>query len=181
MNWEMAFLRLLTSLNDPYFDVYPYSASVLETEIKSITMQLLPKFGLALGALIFFSMVLCLSDDSVRSKPWLGMIGILSTGLATAAAFGFSGWIEVPFITLSTVTPFLTLGIGIDDMFVLMNAWNRTNPKLSVERRMMLTMEDAGTSITITSFINVLSFIIGSYMPYPGKQTIVLYKNRHFF
>lgn len=51
----------------------------------------------------------------------------------------------------------------MDDTFVLLAAWRRTDPKKSVVERMGETYSEAAVSITITSLTNFISFIIGPY------------------
>lgn len=46
-------------------------------------------------------------------------------------------------------------------MFVISNAMDSTNPRDSIEERMINTMKHAGTSITITSFTNAIAFFLG--------------------
>ena len=53
------------------------------------------------------------------------------------------------------------IGIGIDDMFILVSAWRYTSTKLSVEERIGQTLQSAAVSITITSVTDGLAFAIG--------------------
>lgn len=54
------------------------------------------------------------------------------------------------------------VGIGIDDMFILISAWRYTSFKLSPEERLGRTLKDAAVSITITSITDALAFAIGT-------------------
>ena len=56
----------------------------------------------------------------------------------------------------------LILGIGIDDLFILISAWRYTSTKLSVEERTGQTLQSAAVSITITSITDALAFAIGN-------------------
>ena len=57
-------------------------------------------------------------------------------------------------------------GVGVDNMFILISAWRRTDVegllsldmKKRVEVRMSETMKEAALSITITSLTNILAF-----------------------
>lgn len=42
----------------------------------------------------------------------------------------------------------------MDDAFLMLGAWRTSDPRLSVEKRMGITMSDAGASITVTSLTN---------------------------
>ena len=56
------------------------------------------------------------------------------------------------------------LGIGVDDMFVIVEAYKRLTPKqreLPVEERVALTLRHAGVSITVTSITDIVAFGIG--------------------
>ncbi|UYV66138.1 daf-6 [Cordylochernes scorpioides] len=66
-------------------------------------------------------------------------------------------------------------GIGMDDTFVLLAAWRRTDPSRSVEDRMKETYRHAGVSITITSLTNLLSFAIGATGPFSSMFIFCTY------
>ena len=56
----------------------------------------------------------------------------------------------------------------MDDAFVLLAAWRRTNPNQSVPERLGLTYAEAAVSISITSLTNFISFMIGIITPFPS-------------
>ncbi|EEC09036.1 patched domain-containing protein (Ptchd), putative, partial [Ixodes scapularis] len=65
--------------------------------------------------------------------------------------------------------------IGMDDTFVLLAAWRRTNPRKSVVDRMGETYREAAVSITITSLTNFISFCIGAITPFPSVKIFCIY------
>ena len=177
-NWDNEFDRILRSeqaKNDHLFDLYWHSNKRSETTIVAIALKLIPLFLLTLVALAFFSMVATLWGDSVSSKPVIGFLGIVTTGFAIFASFGFMGWLEQPFVTIAIATPFLALAVGLDDMHVLLTGWRLTDRRLPVSRRMEETLREAGTSIFITFLTNMIGFVIGNYMPYPAIQKLSLF------
>jgi len=80
--------------------------------------------------------------------------------------------------------PFLLIGIGVDDMFVIVNALDQTDDKKPVKERIMEGFSHAGPSITITSFTNAIAFFFGattslialrSFCVFAGWCIIMLY------
>ena len=89
----------------------------------------------------------------------------------------------IPFIGINMAAPFLMLGIGIDDTFVMLGAWRRTSIHAPVEDRMSEAFRDAAVSITITSVTDMLSFFVGVITPFPCVRIFCIYtgKNVYFF
>uniref|UniRef100_T1KCZ8 SSD domain-containing protein n=1 Tax=Tetranychus urticae TaxID=32264 RepID=T1KCZ8_TETUR len=65
--------------------------------------------------------------------------------------------------------------VGMDDAFVLLASWRRTNPDLPVAERLAETYAEAAVSITITSLTNFISFLIGTYTPFPSVRIFCIY------
>ncbi|KHJ94056.1 patched family protein [Oesophagostomum dentatum] len=64
--------------------------------------------------------------------------------------------------------PFIALAIGVDDVYVMLGAWQDTRRTLSPEKRMALALEEAGSAISVTSITSILSFGIGSFSSTPA-------------
>ena len=65
--------------------------------------------------------------------------------------------------------------VGLDNSFVILNSWHRTDRKSSVEDRMGDTLSESGVSILITSITNIISFYTAVLAPYPYVQIFCLY------
>ena len=62
------------------------------------------------------------------------------------------------FIGINLAAPFLMLGIGIDDMFVIVQCWQTLDKKAkerSMVERFGLAMRQAGSAITVTSLTDI--------------------------
>ena len=86
--------------------------------------------------MVGFSMAAACEGDWARSKALVGLAGLTSAALATGAAFGFLCYLGVEFVALNMAAPFLLLGIGIDDTFVMLSAWRRSDRHKDVPQRM---------------------------------------------
>ncbi|XP_040289979.1 patched domain-containing protein 3-like [Bufo bufo] len=138
-----------------------FSSVSRQQEFEGITSSVIPLFSITYFITIFFSIVSCIRLDCVRNKSWVAVFGVLSSGLAVLSSFGLLLICGVPFIVTVANAPFLILGVGVDDMFIMISSWQQTKVKDKVEERMAETYAEAAVSITITTLTDVLAFYIG--------------------
>lgn len=65
-----------------------------------------------------------------------------------------------------TSLPFLLMGLGVDDIFVMMACWRKiqgTHADKTKEEGMGLMLQHAGASISVTSFTDIVAFLVGSF------------------
>jgi len=106
--------------------------------------------------------------DCVKSKKMLGGMGVLSVIFAVWGGIGLSCFMGVPITPITQIVPFLALGIGVDDMFIMVNSLSKTDRSQPIEKRIVVAVSRAGVSITITSLTDFLAFIVGSTSRLPA-------------
>ncbi|XP_058795764.1 patched domain-containing protein 3 [Phymastichus coffea] len=177
--WEEAFLDAVGKAEDEHLfkhiSVARFASRTLELEFERNTQTVIPYYFSTFTIMALFSIVTCMMSDWVRSKPWLGLLGNVSAGMATTAAFGLCCYLGVEFIGINLAAPFLMIGIGIDDTFVMLAAWRRTNIMDPVPLRMAHALSEAAVSITITSVTDMVSFFIGIISPFPSVKIFCIY------
>ncbi|XP_076684243.1 patched domain-containing protein isoform X2 [Andrena cerasifolii] len=177
--WEEAFLEAVKEMEEggvfKHIATARFASRTLELELEENTKTIVPYFSSTFILMALFSVVTCMMTDWVRSKPWLGLLGNVSAAMATVAAFGLCIYLGVDFIGLNLAAPFLMIGIGIDDTFVMLAAWRRTSILKPVPERMAATLSEAAVSITITSLTDMISFFIGILSPFPSVQIFCIY------
>ena len=114
-------------------------------------------------------------EGCVGSRVFISGMGVVSIALAIGSSYGLCSYFGLFFSPLMNVLPFLLLGIGVDDMFVLVNAYDNTNPYLSVAERLGNALSTAGMSITVTSFTDIFAFLIGSTTSLPALRNFCFY------
>ena len=69
---------------------------------------------------------------------------------------------------LLQVLPFIVLGIGLDDSFLLMNAYERTSPEDDITTRISASVDDVGASIAMTTLTSSVAFALGCLSSIPS-------------
>ena len=73
----------------------------------------------------------------------------------------------------SQVLPFILLGIGVDDIFVMVRSVEEVDemhPGLAIPERFRKALNLGGMSITVTSVTNAVAFMFGSLTAIPAVQ-----------
>lgn len=111
-------------------------------------------------------------------------IALLCVGLSYGSSSGLCYLVGGKSAGIHQLLPFLLIGIGVDDCFVIASNIDQTDPRFSVEKRMMIGLQHAGSSITITSFTNAIAFFLGctaslealsSFCFFAGMGILMLY------
>lgn len=135
---------------------------------------------LGVGFLVVFIYVQVMLGkfNMVEQRPILSLMGLMCVGMSIFVSYGICSLFGVPFGPVNNVLPFLLLGLGIDDMFVIMQAWNNLTPRektLPVTERIGCALKHAGVSITVTSLTDFAAFAIGSSTVLPALRSFCLF------
>ncbi|XP_023229392.1 patched domain-containing protein 3-like [Centruroides sculpturatus] len=166
LKWEQMCLEALSNIKFNNIKISKMFSHSINNEINRIGESALPLILIIAPIMLVFSAVSCLSTDSLSSKPWLGIAGCASPFLTTAAAFGLLCYCKMDYTSINVIILLLISGIGVDDAFILIAAWRRTDVNASVPDRMKEAYAEAAVSITITSLTNFLAFCMGFVTPY---------------
>lgn len=112
--WEEAFLNAVGNAEDTgifkHISTSRFASRTLELELEANTKTIVPYFASTFAIMAVFSIGTCMMTDWVRSKPWLGLLGNISAGLATISAFGLCMYLGIDFIGINLAAPFLMIG-----------------------------------------------------------------------
>ncbi|XP_050730487.1 patched domain-containing protein 3-like [Eriocheir sinensis] len=110
----------------------------------------------------------------VQQRPLLAGLGLLSVYQAVVISYGLCSLLGVPYCPVNSILPILLLGLGVDDMFVIMAAWEAEGGK-DLSRRAGRAMRHAGVAITVTSLTDVTAFAVGATTALPALRSFCLY------
>uniref|UniRef100_A0A671KZV3 Patched domain containing 3 n=1 Tax=Sinocyclocheilus anshuiensis TaxID=1608454 RepID=A0A671KZV3_9TELE len=174
--WLQQFQNVLSKKKKHNFlslQVSHFTSLSRQEEIEKYTTDGIPLFSITYSLAISFSVLSCMRDP--ENKIWVSFMGVLSAGLAVLSSFGLLLLFRVPFVITVANSPFLILGIGVDDMFIMLSNWQQTKVKNPVEKRMAETFKEAAMFITITTLTDVLGFYIGLLSEFRSVQAFCLY------
>ncbi|XP_065587487.1 patched domain-containing protein 3-like [Cyrtonyx montezumae] len=185
--WLEAFLRNfsaeLRELRLEAVEVTYFTSLSRQEEFEGNTKSVIPLFSVTYFLTITFSVVSCLRLSCVRNNVWLACCGVLSSGLAVLSSFGLMLYCGVPFVATVANAPFLILGVGVDDMFIMIASWEQSSRKAEksdTKSRLAETYREAALSVTITTLTDVLAFFIGTWTAFPSVRSFCLYTGTAF-
>ncbi|GMH67585.1 hypothetical protein TL16_g04716 [Triparma laevis f. inornata] len=110
-----------------------------------------------------------------RSSASLAGGGIFCVFLSTFAGFGIAALTGAWFTSLHSLLPFILVGIGVDDMYVIVNHFQLTRESLDLEDRVGIAMKNAGIPILYTSVTDFIAFLLGSTSSLKGISSFCVY------
>mmetsp|Transcript_14392 Transcript_14392/g.34816 ORF Transcript_14392/g.34816 Transcript_14392/m.34816 type:complete len:1133 (-) Transcript_14392:385-3783(-) len=114
---------------------------------------------------------------------WTLALGVVvAVGISTAAGMGLSSAFGLFFGPVHSILPFVLLGIGVDDAFVIANAFDRERKgsrseedNESLAGRSARALARAGSSITVTSATDFVAFAISASSALPALASFCAY------
>ena len=138
----------------------------------------LPKVLIGYGIMFVYTAVMIGRLNKVEQRIYLTGAGLVSVLMGIGTGVGITSALGFPYIPLHAMLPFVCLGIGIDDMFVIVqclhNIDSRDVGELSIEEKMGITLKHAGVAITVTSLTDMFAFGVGAVTILPGLQAFCI-------
>lgn len=117
------------------------------------------------AVLILFNIILF----QIGSKFCLGFGGILIVLCSVIASLGFWSYLGQPAtLIIIEVVPFLVLAVGVDNIFILVQTYQRNNrsPDGDVPNKIGEVLGDVAPSMLLTSLSETVAFALGKYGTY---------------
>ncbi|EJD75849.1 hypothetical protein LOAG_17101 [Loa loa] len=111
---------------------------------------------------------------TIKSKILIIIAAIASPLLATIVSFALMLWLKISITSTAGLIPLLMIGIGVDDAFLLIHAWQNYLPISDKRKRMAKVIITVGPSISITSVTNIIAFGVGSITASPMMSSFCL-------
>ncbi|TKR70609.1 hypothetical protein L596_022613 [Steinernema carpocapsae] len=176
MSWNAKLWKAIEDINDSpgLLDIVSISKAMIDFEVSRTGLSAAPY--LVACMVMFIVVCLLVTSHPEENHPLAVIVGVILPIFGIMAAFGtLIGPFGIPYQPIVTVSVFLVLTVGIDDMFLIMAAWRSTDSQLEPNVRLGETLIDAGPSICLSTLTNVLSFAIGAFTTTPAIQVFSIY------
>ncbi|XP_038117109.1 NPC intracellular cholesterol transporter 1 homolog 1b [Culex quinquefasciatus] len=183
MEWEKKYIEFIEQYRNPAMDI-AYSAersiedgidAMSEAELYTVIISYVVMFvyitislGKISGLRTFFK----------ESKIILAVGGIVIVLVSVACSLGFFGYLRLATTMLTIeVIPFLVLAVGVDNIFMLVHAFQRVDrvETPNTAEAIGLALGQIGPSILLTSASECCCFAIGGLSPMPAVNTFAWY------
>jgi len=151
-----------------------YTDRSFDDEINRVVFGDAPVFVLALFVMLVYLMFTLGKLSCIRARPWLAFSAILVMLCSMAIGFSVGLCVGAKFNTLAALVPFILLGVGVDDMIILVDTYDKTpmpqDNILNAHRRLGNALATSGLSISLTSFCSSMAFFVGSATDIPERM-----------
>ena len=113
--------------------------------------------------------------NRVKSRLLLALGAVITVLFSLSTAFGIMFTIGIPYSIVTTVLPYIVFGVGLDDTYILHEAFVRSDPTKSIVIRVEETFQEVGLSIIMTSVTTALAFGLGSISSIPAIVYLCYY------
>uniref|UniRef100_A0A3Q3VU01 SSD domain-containing protein n=1 Tax=Mola mola TaxID=94237 RepID=A0A3Q3VU01_MOLML len=157
--------------------VLTFTTTTLEDILKSFSDISVIRVASGYLLMLAYACLTMLRWDCAKSQGAVGLAGVLLVTLSVAAGLGLCSLLGISFNAATTqVLPFLALGVGVDDVFLLAHAFSETgqNKRIPFEDRTGECLKRTGASVALTSISNVTAFFMAALIPIPALRAFSL-------
>ncbi|XP_023725439.1 protein patched [Cryptotermes secundus] len=176
--------RYLTNDNStaPY-EVYAFSTATLNDILSQFSELSIVKVIVGYISMLAYAGVSQLRwHDPVRSQAGVSLAGVLLVSMTVAAGLGFCALLGIAFNASTTqIVPFLALGLGVDDMFLLTHMYAEqeqghkgSHSQYQPNEQTGMVLKRTGLSILLTSLSNMCAFFAAAIIPIPALRVFSL-------
>ncbi|GJP64541.1 hypothetical protein CLOP_g21517 [Closterium sp. NIES-67] len=178
--WQKALVPLIKAYKSEAVDVYVLSPwdenDTSDTAIYSDVSMLMAGYLL----LFLYGLVILSKPHPVESRAYMGLVNVVSVGLAAFSAYGLCSLVGLGFSLVSQVLALLLLGLGTDDMLVTMAAHEETAREYplatsSVVDRVVATVSRARRGVIVAALTNFVAFCTGIISELPALRDFMIY------
>ena len=159
----------------PFTILEQFNESSFPIEFGKGFLENIPFLATAFTLMTVFTAAIFFKRDQVQSRMAVGLGATVSVTLAMAAGFGLLFICGIPMTSIHGMLPFILVGVGLDDSFVIVADFYRHPRSIPIEERVRKTIHEVGLSILTTSLTSAVAFGLGAISSIPAVYWVCLY------
>jgi Niemann-Pick C1 protein len=190
--WEQGYIDYLKGLKGHlnHTKITFLSERSIEDEITRESNSDIVTIAISYGFMFLYVIIFIGGFRSVWTIPidrlyLTGIVGVLLVILAVTSAIGIMSYAGVVgSLIIIEVVPFLVLAVGVDNLFIIVHAYERcrkANPHMRVNKCISKALGSVAPSVTLTAVSESAAFLLGSVSPMPAVKTFSLYAGAAVF
>ncbi|XP_038051413.1 NPC intracellular cholesterol transporter 1-like [Patiria miniata] len=183
--WEKEFLEFMKNYDNPNLTIAYQAERSIEDEIEresfsdvfTIAGSYLLMFGyvaIVLGKFPYYN----IKRIFIESKIVLGLCGVLIVLGSVSSSIGLLGYLQVKAtLIVMEVVPFLVLAVGVDNIFILVQKYQRDVrfPHEEKYEQVGRVLGEVAPSMLLTSLSESVAFFLGALSIMPAVKAFSLY------
>ncbi|XP_030051443.1 patched domain-containing protein 4 isoform X2 [Microcaecilia unicolor] len=174
--WESEFCRLVYKIQKEHVNIHLYSLtsfSLLKDFQKTISLSQ-SKMLVSLVLILLTATLSSSMKDCLRSKPFLGLLGVLTICISSVTATGIFFVMDGKYNSTLLGIPFFAMGHGTKGVFELLSGWRRTRENLPFKDRVADAYSDVMVAYTMTSSVYIITFGMGA-SPFTNLEAVKIF------
>ncbi|XP_036378399.1 patched domain-containing protein 1 [Megalops cyprinoides] len=174
--WELQFCHALERFQEahPEVTLYPFTSSSPQRDFQRTSKVSERPLLVSLMLCVSLAVLCCSMRDCVRTKPWLGLLALLSVSLATLTSAGIINLTGGKYNSTFLGIPFIMLGHGLLGTFEMLSSWRRTREDQHVKERVAAVFSDCMLPFTASTALYLVTFGIGA-SPFTNIEAVRLF------
>ncbi|KAG7487326.1 hypothetical protein MATL_G00022050 [Megalops atlanticus] len=174
--WELHFCHALERFQEvhPEVTLYPFTSSSPQRDFQRTSKVSERPLLVSLTLCVSLAVLCCSMRDCVRTKPWLGLLALLSVSLATLTSAGIINLTGGKYNSTFLGIPFIMLGHGLLGTFEMLSSWRRTREDQHVKERVAAVFSDCMLPFTASTALYLVTFGIGA-SPFTNIEAVRLF------
>ncbi|KAL0119259.1 hypothetical protein PUN28_009682 [Cardiocondyla obscurior] len=181
LQWEIEFIEKVLHANrtlPPGMEIYAVTLSSYDDLLAEVVNSNMTVLFCGMLLIMIYVFVMIGRCNAMQQRIYLSLMGISVVAQALLSCYGVCFYMGFFYGPVHPILPFLLLGIGVDDMFIIMQSLENTSEtekSLDIPTRIAKSIQISGMSITVTSLTNMVAFAIGMTTVMPFLKSFCIF------